>query len=628
MGMRKPLPAGDGSTVADEQFADLFALGQILSTALKPKGYRSNAALRLGEYGRATWEGLSGANPALAEEEIRLALLDEMYWSDLFFVPDETNIRALESELSQGLSACSIRIPWVYGGYLYRKANKVFDRIKDRLDPKETLSLMSETPQGVCQMRTFVSGPLGLLRSKQKRNQPPTRSIPLWHCSDPSCSALHRALLCDEAQPKKAVLRSILRARGEDYAGVSLRYRRLSSDVEYYDDLNTSGLIALLGDAFGRIELQAIVIELLTRSKGLRAHLAELQLGGSFTGSAAQIASRLDEAGCLQTILLETDYAIAEAVDKLIAKGVINIPISETRSRRELSPTVSGWYNIDCEASCYGMRFVPNQAGVSLARLKRLIHNVHEGNSSDLAWRLRYTPGDSTSQKLDNFVNDHTPEETLREHVLVSPETLGKAFEIIRYGSFSMPNTAVEEKTLVNRLIWKLGFAVPAQPLQYQMLADNIKRLRDANHAYRNGNGDNNMARIRSEAVNVFVELERFLSDSLAFMTWVLTSDHYTGTHFSFEVGGHFERMAELFTTYQNDTNVENPLIFEPAGKNTLFPLINGFRLLAGYCRWLIANANLYTRPASERPGYADRATLQVFPFHHTRSAIPSSWIG
>jgi hypothetical protein len=163
-----------------------------------------------------------------------------------------------------------------------------------------------------------------------------------------------------------------------------------------------------------------------------------------------------------------------------------------------------------------------------------------------------------------------------------------------------------------------LGFAVPDHPLQYQALANNIEKLQNANHAYRNRVGDN-IGGIRGEAVNVFVELERFLSHSLAFMTWVLTSDHYTGTRFSYEVGRYHRPMAELFRTYQNENGTQSPILFDAAGKNTLFPLISGFRLLADYCRNLISNRYQYERLATENPGYADQAALQVFPFRHTR---------
>jgi hypothetical protein len=628
MVIQEASPEGDRSAVADEQFSDLFALGQILSLAVKSAGYRPSksflSSLNLGIHGSTILEELKNRHPSLSEEDIKIELINEMYWNDLFFIPNETNIRAFVSEISERLSSHSVRIPWIYGGCLYRKANKIFDRIMDRLDSAESLSLLSDTPQGVCQMREFVSGPFGLLSSRQRRHRPPSRAIPLWHCSDPSCSAIHGADLKDADEPNKtrSILRDYLKGTGDGWAPVYRKYGRLDAEERgYYDDLNTGGLVSFLGDAFGGSELQSIVASLLSNPNGLRAYLTKLQLGEKFNGSAAQISSRLDEAECLQIILLDSDESIVDAIDRLIASRAINIPISETRAARH--GVWSGWYRIKCEASCHGVRFVSNEEGVPLARLKRLIRDVDasDGNSMGLSYRLRFTAGDSTDQKLDSYVNDHSPEEALRDHVLVSPAALVKAFEIIKYGSFATPTTASEEQNLVKRMMWKLGFSVPVYPLEYGALAANIRKLQDANHAHRSHLGDD-VARIRSEAVNVFVELERILSHSLVFMTWVLTSDHFINTRFRFEVGGHHEYMSDLFRNYQQNIGAENPIIFDKFGRNTFFPLISGFRLLADYCRSLMNSAEDYRRPASEFPRHIDRATLQVFPFRHTRFVL------
>jgi hypothetical protein len=275
-----------------------------------------------------------------------------------------------------------------------------------------------------------------------------------------------------------------------------------------------------LGEAFSPSELRLILIEMLNNSK-LRSHLVRLQTGRAFKGSSTQIALRLDEAGCMQVILLETDAVICETIDRLIAKHAINVPVTEIRRVRNVSDGPSGWYAVSCEASHYGVRLRSSRGGVPLARLKRLIREVHgQGNSSDLSWRLRFTSGDSTSQKLDTYANDHSPEEALHEHLLATPATLGRAFELFRFGSFSIPANLDEEQVLLKRMMWKLGFSVPDYPLEYRTLDQNIKRLQEANQRSQVATGGNR-AEIRGEAANLFVELERFLSDSLMFMTWV-----------------------------------------------------------------------------------------------------------
>lgn len=124
---------------------------------------------------------------------------------------------------------------------------------------------------------------------------------------------------------------------------------------------------------------------------------------------------------------------------------------------------------------------------------------------------------------------------------------------------------------------------------------------------------------IRSAAVNFFVELESFLCASLAFMYWALTSDHYGATKFAYENTSDQAEMARAFSDYQTRSGAAEPIKFSQEGKNTLYPLISGFRLLAELCRELLRERSQHLRLAAQTPGYVGRAGLQVFPFVHTK---------
>src|ERR1700730_4760218 len=170
-----------------ERFGDLFALADILSAALKSDGYRLSQAcvesLRYRKYGIEVQKELTKRLPEADPNLLHIAMLSEFYWKDLFFDHESMVIDKFISDISGGIRTKNLLLPYVFGGLLYRKANSLFTEIKDTLEPTETASLLSETPPGVFQMRSFVTGPLGLLQSVQKRDYRPKRSVPLWHCA-------------------------------------------------------------------------------------------------------------------------------------------------------------------------------------------------------------------------------------------------------------------------------------------------------------------------------------------------------------------------------------------------------------------------------------------------------------
>jgi hypothetical protein len=119
--------------------------------------------------------------------------------------------------------------------------------------------------------------------------------------------------------------------------------------------------------------------------------------------------------------------------------------------------------------------------------------------------------------------------------------------------------------------------------------------------------------------VNFFVELERFLGSALDFIFWVLTSDHYAITKFTYEKTSNQAEMARTLSDYQTKSGAAEPIRFSEEGKNTLYPLIAGFRLFAELCRELLREGSRYVRPSAQTPGYVGRAGLNVFPFTHTK---------
>jgi hypothetical protein len=552
-------------------------------------------------------------------------MLCEFYWSHVFFDHAGTGIVDLISDISVGLKTRKIILPYVFGGMLYQKANRLLIPMKDTLAPGETASLLSDTPQGVFQMRAFVTGPFGLLPSLQERDYRPRRSAPLWHCTDPSCAAIHVGGFQAVPGALRSIqqeLRQLLRSHGEPMQYRDLEYHHIDEKVDYYDDMHTGGLVPLLGDAFSLSELRALLKGLLDRTDGLRARVSRMSIGIK-SGPSQKISESLDESGCLQLILLEDDRTIIETMERLIEREIIKIPISEVRTPQPYHPR-RGWYGIRCEASRYGVRFATKDHGIPLARLKKVITKIYgpSGNIGELAWKLRYIPGETASQRLDHYVEKTDPEAVIVEHVFGSAGAPEKAFNAMKYGYFPDNFSREQEPHIVKKLIWKLGFDVPVYPLEYNRLLETVNKLRDISNS-RSTRGTEDILAIRSAAVNFFVELEGFLGASLAFIYWVLMNDHYRTTKFVYEKTRSQAEMAQAFAAFQETCGASEPISFDEAGNNTLYPLICGFRLLAELCREVSRDRSRHVRGSSQFPYRAKAGCATSTGSRRTRLAPP-----
>jgi hypothetical protein len=180
------------------QLNTLYSLSTFWRNAVYPADYRASedwaSVLTLTPYGEKRLNDLRPAltGTGLAQVDILLAYFAVFFHHDLFLdagETDSTKIRhILEHELLQG----QIRLPYRYGRLLYDRFNDTYsDTRTDHLMSADVERLLQGTPLGVYQLGTLVSGPLGVLDSQETRYIPPTLSLPLWHCSDTGCNAIH-----------------------------------------------------------------------------------------------------------------------------------------------------------------------------------------------------------------------------------------------------------------------------------------------------------------------------------------------------------------------------------------------------------------------------------------------------
>jgi len=552
--------------------------------------------------------------------EIHLALFVEFFNHELLIDVTTTDsgtiCKVLDAEIVNG----RITYPWVYDRILYDRFFDMFSERKDNLSYLETAKLLQDTPQGVFQVRDVIVGPFGVLRSSCHRFLPPVQNVPLWHCPDPSCQALHPVNLStgkSKVSEAASFISDESNRTGEPPSEKFSFSPTLLGAGDYHDDMHMGKFPWLLVNAFSQTEIKNILSRLIDQySKEIRERFPKTRrFKGTLSGSGENISERLTKAQCFQLILLMPDDTIVGCMESLIDEGVINIPATETRT-----PGVtygrSGWLQTNCECSRFGVRSVTDKFEIALARLKRLIKELYkEEELAQLQWKLRNVEGEDIYEKLDRYVHTEDPKRIVTDLVLTSPSHIQRAFKNLRYGRFVLPSSPEEEERLVEKILWKLGFDVELYPPYQRLFWDRLEKLlktvrTDSTYT------EHDRELIRSAGVNFFVSLEEILDYSLSFTAWALLSDHYGITKFKCNFDKARRFMASCLNGRRLGSN--EPLAFDADGKNTLYPLVQGFAVLAELCSEMIERRNGERRRSeNELPWYYDKTEIELFPFLH-----------
>ena len=252
---------------------------------------------------------------------------------------------------------------------------------------------------------------------------------------------------------------------------------------------------------------------------------------------------------------------------------------------------------------------------IALARLKRLIKKIYNNKENEelLDWKLSNSEGRSLLERLDKYIYFSDPKEILSDLIMDSPSHLRATFDLLKYGYFAIPRSEEDKINIINKLLWKIGFDIHLYPEYLSLFWDRYAKfisilVSDGCQEY----DERKMDLIRSSAVNFFVSLEQILGYCLSFSTWALLSDHYLDTHYKFNFN-----IAQSFMASKLNDNAEEKLIFDPSGKNTLYPLIMGFSCLSSICANMINNKENYIRPESEIPIPYKKTSIEIFPFLH-----------
>jgi hypothetical protein len=238
-----------------------------------------------------------------------------------------------------------------------------------------------------------------------------------------------------------------------------------------------------------------------------------------------------------------------------------------------------------------------------------------ESDFEALEFRLRHIAGETVNEKLDNFLYQCDPHEAISKLIFVSPRHIQASFNILTFGSFRLPNDEPEERMTIDKMLWKLGFELPLFPTYQEAFWTRLDRLLESSRTFRSYTEADQEA-IRSAGINLFVSLEEVLDYTLSFAAWALLADHYgvTKWRFNLEEARGFMASALDGRLLSDDLTLR----LDGRGRNTLFPLIQGFEALRQVCNGVIAKPDDRRRPFSEFPGFAEQTNVERFPFLHT----------
>ncbi|MGW2707628.1 hypothetical protein ACWC4J_01360, partial [Streptomyces sp. NPDC001356] len=378
-----------------------------------------------------------------------------------------------------------------------------------------------------------------------------------------------------------------------------------------YDDMRSSGIVGLLGQCLTLEELRAVVsLGFSGRGSDLRDLCSRNALDVRNPDDFLQGVSR---SGMMQLLLLLTDRSLTDLIDRASATGLIAMPDREIRSPK-LVDVASGYFEISCRLSKYGIQYSSEDATIPFQRLKRLVKSVYdladENDQKDLGWLLRASESE-IEEVLEKYLNEERPRKILQRLIFVGHRQYAKAADMC--GIAPGVSDGLSEEALIEMMLWKLGYDLGSIESATKDLRDLTMSMSEEVESHERFGAVETRA-IRSHSSPLFVALENALDRALSYTVWATTHDH-SSTHgrFAFDLKVARAHMANVLNSYS--ANRKNPVEFHASGRNTLFPLISGFGVLASLLEEYEANASSYSKENGDLPNYHKLSTLRKAAF-------------
>jgi hypothetical protein len=594
-----------------------WAASKFLASAFYDKDFTAaeewEEIVQLTDEGKIAKQILLKAAPEFPKGTIAFFLFRDFYRRSFFIDCEQMKVADVLGLVRTIDSKKQAVWPYVFGKELYDKFNETYDGNRtENLEADDVKALLDGTPHGIFQVGTLISGPLGFLDSAEKRSVPPVLQMPLWHCSDTGCGALH---LVEARQHNSAFHLS-----SRDFA------RRLSDHFghpsEWEDQLDRAAaggesqrskpfidMLTLLCDCVMRPELTKLCIRALRTIQGAKAK-REAEKLRRLPNSPEDTVKALTFWEQQQLLLLLPNADLVVLIDELIAGRAIDIPASEIRAPKTYSPRRPSYFK--SEISSLGVRSTRHGP---LLRLHAEVWQAYKdlGLLSDLSWRIRRTQSDESGLAiaLMDYLRVNGAESVVKNLILPSAAVTSE----IQKRLYFRLDAQLPEVDSVRSILWKFGFSVARHSKDLSLLRGRITEFKAAVLKMPLLPNEEDCAVVRSAGVNLFVSLEGFLEDLLAFNVWLLASDHFAGTHFKYSKMDAVKSVAKVL----GERITSGAVIFtwNNEGQNTLGSLLGYLEAMRKWIASLpIASREELKRAKQDFPHYAKDPVIS-FPFTH-----------
>jgi hypothetical protein len=610
----------------DEKFRKelfrLYNINDFLSECIIADGYKVPQDLFqpivLTAYGNDVYLQLRKKNVGHAEAYLLCFL--QFTHIDLLIDVEKTDREAIVASLHRQILESQIVYAFPYGRMLYDKFADLFpSQVQSYLSLTETFQLLRDTPQGVYQSVDLVSGPFGLLRSASDRWLSPDRSIPLRHCEDFSCNVVHEVSLSTsrtaDINRHRETMRDVLKHESEHGSEWGPFLRKIAAPyVPKYKDSGFDPVVLLIGDAIVDDELRNLTEWLFEHSDD-RVRQAASSVG--LQGSPKQIVRELDRAQMMQLMLTADDNALMSAIDTLVQRGTIVVPPGETRTAVVNGSSRFGRYGLRAKLGEFGVCIDSSITSIAPLRTRRLVEQMYlldkVEDRQELEWQLRREQGESLEAKLEHYIQTKQPRDVLKNLVLTRRSNVIVAMQHLML----IDGADESDEVLLNSVLWKLGFEVVDPHASHEKFWNLHRRMLQHTRSSPVESLDAEIEEVRGTAANYFTELEGVLDDSLAYITWALTSDHYVNSK-PFTYRPEIDRTHAFGLLSETGRRQSRPEKLVFSERNTLYPLMRGFALLAQILHNFEGRSEELVRSEEQLPPWVGVQSLQRFPFMHT----------
>jgi hypothetical protein len=557
----------------------------------------------------------------LPSPDVTLAVYGRFFHRELLVDYEATDVASVHRLLQDDLLNNRIRFPYIWGRVLHDRYNdNPPTNENERLTNVQAWSLLDGTPIGVFQHGVFVSGPLGIVRSVETRWVPLAPVFPDCHVRDGT--KVRRTRISFE--PAKIMVvsaynwidQTLVQEGAPSEWAERLAWYNNRQCVEPRTDY--ADICPLIAECFFNEERTTLFESALKTEAGkaIRELMRSIDgLKGLKSLPPNELARKLSGEQQLQLLLTLPTEALVLCIDQLVLTDQITIPKSEVRIPNKSPPSKN--MSFTSEISSLGIRSGHHEPFALLCSSILRAYSKTE-TTNELGWRLQSDPSRGLEVTLTDFIRREGPAEAVSKLVLASQVVTRKVCEDLQ---LAVGETIPRTETTIPRMLWKFGFEIARFDDTLARLNRWLQQFEDLLSQIDLSEGETARERIRADGVNLFVAVEKFLDRLLAFNVWLLASDHWGESRFTYRISDSRRAVSRVL-----GEKVETPdgtLVWKTNGENALgtqLAYLNEFEL------WLEA---LNTATADKRTDVDLESSCdhsyRPFPFRHTALWADSS---